>query len=71
MSINLESAKQFFEACEAGKGWEGCKAYCHSDAAFSAQTTVLTDISSIESYCEWMKNLLMPEPDRHITKIDL
>jgi len=65
MSTNLESAKQFFEACETGKGWEDCKAYCHSDATFSSQTTVLADISSLEGYCEWMKNLLTPIPDGH------
>ena len=35
-------AKQFFEACEAGKGWEICQAYCAPDASFSAQAgTVL------------------------------
>ena len=27
-------AKQFFEACEAGKGWEVCKAYCKADHPF-------------------------------------
>jgi len=65
MSTNLESAKQFFEACETGKGWEDCKAFCDSDATFSSQTTVLADISSLEGYCEWMKNLLTPIPDGH------
>ena len=45
MSTNIESAKQFFEACETGKGWETCKAFCHHDATFSSQTTVLSDIS--------------------------
>jgi hypothetical protein len=25
-------AKKFFEACETGKGWAGCKAYCKTDA---------------------------------------
>ena len=30
-------AKNFFEACETGKGWEGCKEYCKQDATFSAQ----------------------------------
>ncbi len=65
MSTNLESARQFFEACETGKGWEDCKAFCHPDATFSSQTTVLADISSLEGYCEWMKNLLTPIPDGH------
>jgi hypothetical protein len=30
-------AKQFFEACEAGKGWEVCQEYCTPNASFSAQ----------------------------------
>ncbi len=42
-----------------------CKGFCHSDATFSSQTTVLADISSLEDYCEWMKNLLTPIPDGH------
>ena len=65
MSTQLESAREFFEACETGKGWEGCKAFCHPDATFSSQTTVLADISTLEGYCEWMKNLLTPIPDGH------
>ena len=63
MSALLGPAKQFFDACESGKGWEGCKAYCHPGATFSAQTVVLASISSLEGYCEWMKNLLTPIPD--------
>jgi hypothetical protein len=65
MSTNFETAKQFFEACETGQGWEACKEYCHSDATFSSQTTVLADMSSLDAYCEWMKNLLTPIPDGH------
>jgi hypothetical protein len=55
MSIILDPAKRFFEACETGKGWDECKAYCHPDATFSSQTNALSDISTLESYCEWMK----------------
>ena len=65
MSTNLETARQFFEACDTGKGWEACSENCHSDATFSSQTAVLADISSLEGYCEWMKNLLTPIPDGH------
>lgn len=65
MSDNLDQAKQFFDACEMGKGWDGCKAYCHPDATFSAQTGVLSDIDTLEGYSEWMKNLLTPLPDGH------
>ena len=60
MSTNLDSAKQFFEACETGEGWEGCNAFCHPEATFSSQTTVLSDVTTLEGYCEWMKNLLTP-----------
>lgn len=65
MSTNLDTAKHFFEACETGKGWDECSEYCHSDATFSAQTTALAEITSLEAYCEWMKNLFTPVPDGH------
>lgn len=63
MSNMLEQAKQFFEACETGKGWAGCQAYCHPDATFSAQTGVLSSLDTVEGYSEWMKNLFTPIPD--------
>ena len=65
MSNILNPAKKFFEACETGKGWEACKAYCSSDATFTAQTGALSDILTLEGYCEWMKGLLTPIPDGH------
>ena len=63
MSDILDTAKSFFEACETGKGWDACKAYCHPDATFSSQTNALSDISTLQGYCEWMKNLFTPIPD--------
>ncbi|MET0507919.1 MAG: ester cyclase [Burkholderiaceae bacterium] len=60
-----EPAKLFFEACETGKGWEGCREYCHPDATFSAQTGALAGITTLEGYSEWMKNLFTPIPDGH------
>ncbi|MEE9369433.1 MAG: nuclear transport factor 2 family protein [Pontiella sp.] len=65
MSEILEQARLFFEACETGKGWEDCKAYCHPDASFSAQAGALADISTLQEYTEWNKNLLTPIPDGH------
>jgi predicted ester cyclase len=65
MSNIVEPARNFFEACETGKGWEACQAYCNPDATFSSQTGALADISTLEGYCEWMKNLLTPVPDGH------
>ena len=65
MSSNLSQARQFFEACETGKGWDGCNAYCHPGATFSSQAGVLAEIDSVEGYTEWMKGLLTPIPDGH------
>ena len=65
MSNILSQAKLFFDACETGKGWEGCKTYCHPGATFSSQTGVLAEIDTLEGYSEWMKNLLTPVPDGH------
>ncbi len=65
MSAILDPAKKFFEACETGKGWDTCKSHCHPDASFSSQTSALADISTLEGYCEWMKNLFTPIPDGH------
>jgi hypothetical protein len=62
MSGILEQAKSFFEACETGKGWEDCRAYCHPEATFSAQTGALADIETLEGYCEWMKGLFYSGP---------
>ena len=63
---NISSqARSFFEACETGKGWEGCKQYCHPNASFSSQTGALAGITTLEGYCEWMKNLFTPVPDGH------
>jgi len=63
MSDIYGKAKSFFEACETGKGWEGCKDYCHPDATFSAQAGALDGISTVEGYTEWIKGLQTPVPD--------
>lgn len=65
MSENLDIARKFFEACETGKGWEGCKQYCLANATFSAQAGVLDGITTVEGYTNWMKDLLTPLPDGH------
>ena len=65
MSETSEIARLFFDACDTGKGWGGCRTYCKPDASFSSQTGALADIETLEGYCEWMKNLLTPVPDGH------
>ena len=61
----LGQAELFFDACDTGKGWQGCREYCHPEATFSAQTTVLADINTIQAYSDWMQGLLTPIPDGH------
>ena len=56
-------AEQFFDACETGKGWDGCAQYCHPGATFAAQVDALDGIETLEAYTEWMKGLLIPLPD--------
>ena len=60
-----ETAKAFFEACETGKGWEGCKPFCHEGASFSCQADALAEIATLADYAEWMRGLLTPVPDGH------
>jgi predicted ester cyclase len=59
----METAKEFFDACETGQGWEGCSRYCTADATFSAQAEPLADVQTLEGYADWMKGLLTPLPD--------
>lgn len=63
MSSIKETAEQFFDACETGKGWEVCEQYCHPEATFSAQAEALAGVDTLQAYTEWMKGLLTPVPD--------
>jgi predicted ester cyclase len=58
-----ETARAFFDACETGKGWEGCSAYCQPHASFAAQAEPLAEVRTLEDYTEWMKALLGFIPD--------
>ena len=63
MSSVETTARQFFEACEAGKGWEACQAFCTDGATFSPQAEPLADVRTLEQYADWMKGLLQMMPD--------
>ena len=63
MSNITEIARQFFEACEAGRGWDVCRAWCKPDASFAAQAEPLADVRTLKDYCDWMKGLLTFMPD--------
>src|SRR6187455_958075 len=56
-------AEAFFAACETGKGWEACSAYCTSDATFSAQAEPLLEVKTLEDYTNWMKGITAVLPD--------
>ena len=67
MSPKTESitavAEAFFEACETGKGWEVCSAYCTPGATFSAQAEPLLNVKTLADYTDWMKGILTVLPD--------
>jgi predicted ester cyclase len=63
MSAIRDAAEKFFDACETGKGWEGCKQYCHPGATFSAQADALTGVNTVEAYTNWMQGMYSPLPD--------
>jgi predicted ester cyclase len=58
-----DTARAFFDACDAGQGWEACRAYCTPGATFAAQAEPLTEIRTVEEYAEWMVGLMSLLPD--------
>ncbi|MEM6623273.1 MAG: nuclear transport factor 2 family protein [Pseudomonadota bacterium] len=62
MSIETTAAA-FFEACESGKGWAGCAAYCHVDAGFNCQSGALAEVKTVKGYAEWMAGIFKPMPN--------
>jgi predicted ester cyclase len=56
-------ARDFFDACDSGKGWEACSQYCTPDATFSAQADALAGIDTLEAYTGWMQGVLIPMPN--------
>jgi predicted ester cyclase len=57
------TAQRFFDACETGQGWDGCKQYCQPGATFAAQSEALAGVETLEAYTDWMKGLLALLPD--------
>jgi len=59
-----QTALQFFDACETGKGYEVCKQYCHPDATFAAQADTFDGVETLEAYTDAMAGFLAgPIPD--------
>ena len=63
MASIAETARKFFEACETGKGWDGCREFCKPNATFAAQAEPLADTKTLQQYADWMKGLLAFVPD--------
>ena len=58
-------AEAFFDACETGKGWSVCSAYCTPDATFAAQAEPLLEVKTLAQYTDWMQGILTVLPDAH------
>ena len=61
----MRAATALFDACEAGKGWDGCAQYCPPDAAFSCQAVdkmpgqpPITQCKTLEAYIQWMRGVV-------------
>ncbi len=65
MTDITDIASQFFGACQAGQGYEACKAYCTPTATFSAQSEALAHVKTVEAYCGWAEALVKILPDAH------
>lgn len=63
MSTRTQIAETFLDACETGKGWDACRAFCHPDASFAAQSDALADVDTVEGYTNWMQGILQVLPD--------
>jgi predicted ester cyclase len=63
MPTITDVAKQFFDACETGKGWAGCQAWCVPGASFRAQSEPLVSVTTLQAYTDWMQGLLKFMPD--------
>lgn len=60
-----DTAREFFEACETGQGWAECAQYCRDGATFGCQADALAEVTTVEGYTNWMRDLLTPIPDGH------
>ena len=55
---NIQTARNFIEQCDYGKGWEACKIHCHLDATFETEAETLSAINTLDTYCDWMTDAI-------------
>ncbi len=58
-----DTAMDFFDTIESGRGWDACKGWCHAEATFSGQCEPLVEVTTVEAYAAWMQWLLQVAPD--------
>jgi hypothetical protein len=63
MASITEVALKFFDACETGKGWQGCQQYCTPNATFRSEASPLAAMTTLAEYTNWMQGLFTPIPD--------
>src|SRR5690349_8626365 len=63
MAQITDVARQFFDACETGKGWQGCQQYCTAAASFRSEATPLAAMTTLAEYTDWMHGLFTLLPD--------
>ena len=63
MASITEVAQQFFDACETGKGWQGCQQYCTANATFRSEAGPLAEMKTLVEYTNWMQAMFSLLPD--------
>ncbi|QDQ96940.1 hypothetical protein [Tomitella fengzijianii] len=48
----LETAQNFFHACESAKGWDECRRFAETDAQFHSPAGSYTGLTTLEAYCD-------------------
>ena len=63
MASITDIAQKFFDACETGKGWQGCQQYCTANATFRSEATPLAGMKTLAEYTNWMQGMFTLIPD--------
>jgi predicted ester cyclase len=63
MDSITDVAQKFFDACETGKGWQGCQQYCTPTATFRSEATPLAGMTTLAEYTNWMQGMFTLIPD--------
>jgi hypothetical protein len=53
------NAHLFVDSCDAGRGWTGCKYWCHDDASYSCEIGQTPNASKLAAYTDSKKKQLL------------